>query len=345
LEAPAPTLSVVIVAHRSISALRRTLPALVPQLGADDELIVVDNASGDGLESELAALAPKAKLIANATNAGFAAAANQGVASAAGELVVVLNPDAAPAPGFAEGIRRPVVLGYGWDMWMGLVTCDAGARVNTNGGVVHFTGVAWAGELGAPEPGTLHRPRDVGFASGACLAIPRDTFERLGGFAEEFFLYQEDVDLSLRVRLEGGTLGVATDAVVDHDYDFDRGAAKWRYLERNRWATLLRTYPIALLLLVFPALIATDLALWPAALLGGWGGQRLRALIDTLRSTPRLLGERRSVQATRTISAGAFASALTPELSSPYLGRAGRSGFLAAILRGYWSVVLRVLGA
>ena len=133
--------------------------------------------------------------------------------------------------------------------------------------------------------------------------------------------------------------------MVDHDYDFDKGAAKWRYLERNRWATLIRTYPTALLLLVFPALIATDLALWPAALLGGWGGQRLLALADTLRSTPRLLGERRRVQATRTVGARDFASSLTPDLDSPYLGRAGRSRALAAILRGYWSVVLRALGA
>jgi len=143
----------------------------------------------------------------------------------------------------------------------------------------------------------------------------------------------------------GGRLGVVTDAVVDHDYDFDKGAAKWRYLERNRWATLIRTYPIALLLLVFPALLATDLALWPVALLGGWGRQRLLALIDTLRSTPRLLRERRNVQATRAIGAGEFASSLTPELNSPYLGRPGRSRFLGALLRGYWSLVLRALGA
>ena len=42
---------------------------------------------------------------------------------------------------------------------------------------------------------------------------------------EQFFLYHEDVDLSLRLRLAGGRLGVEPAARVDHDYEFDKGAA------------------------------------------------------------------------------------------------------------------------
>jgi len=345
--------SFVIVTHDSADALARTLPALVAELAGDDELIVVDNESSDSSAARARELAPAAAVIESGANLGYGAGNNRGAARASGELLVFLNPDAVPQPGFRDAIARPLEDDGGWSAWQGLVTADGGRIVNTRGGVVHFTALAWAGGAGEPvAPGPPaegwagHAPApEPGFVSGACLAIPRETFERLGGFAEEFFLYHEDVDLSLRARLAGGTLGVVTDAVVDHDYEFDKGAAKWRYLERNRWATLIRTYPLPLLLLVLPALLATDLALWPPALIGGWGRQRLLALTDTLRAIPRLLGERRHVQATRAVPAREFARALTPELNSPYLGRAGRSRALAALLRGYWSLVLRALGA
>ena len=129
-------------------------------------------------------------------------------------------------------------------------------------------------------------------------------------------------------------------AVVDHDYEFAKGASKWRYLERNRWSTLLRCYPGRLLLLLVPALLATELALLVAAAAGGWLPQKLTAAGETLRALPRLLRERRAVQATRTISCREFASWLTPDLDSPYLGRAGRSRPLRWALRAYWRLVL-----
>jgi GT2 family glycosyltransferase len=288
---------------------------------------------------------PRATVIESGGNLGYGGGNNLGAQRASGELLVFLNPDAVAQPGFRDAIAAPLEDGSHWGAWQGLVTAEGGRTINTRGGVVHFTGLAWAGGAGEPRADAETAGGEPGFASGACLAIPRETFAALGGFAEKFFLYHEDVDLSLRVRLAGGELGVATKAVVDHAYDFDKGSAKWRYLERNRWATVIRTYPGPLLALVFPALLATDLALWPVALLNGWGRQRLLAFTDFIRSLPRLVGERRRIRKSRAVGAGEFARHLTPALDSTYLGRAGRSHTLAALLRAYWSVVLRLLGA
>jgi hypothetical protein len=114
-------------------------------------------------------------------------------------------------------------------------------------------------------------------------------------------------------------------------------------LERNRWATIVRTYPTRLLVLVGPALLALELALWPAALAGGWAPAKARASADVLRALPRLWRERRAIQATRTVAVADFAAGLTPELSSAYLGALGRSRPLAAALRGYWALVRALL--
>ena len=333
-------LSVVVVTYNSRAAVSVTLPPLCEQLGPHDELVVVDNASADGTAVAVRALAPSATVVENERNAGFAGGAAVGARAARGDLLVFLNPDAAPAPGFLDAIGRPAADGRGWSAWMGLVTADAGRSVNTSGGVIHFTGIAWAGETGAPVPGTAGGPREVAFLSGACLAIPRETWQRLGGFDEAFFMYQEDVDLSLRLRLAGGRLGIEPAAVVDHDYAFAKGPDKWRLLERNRWATILRCYPGLVLLAVAPALAATEVALLAAAAAGGWLPQKLAATAGTLRALPRLRRERRAVQATRAISCAEFMVWLTPDLDSPFLGRAGRLRPLRWALRAYWGLAL-----
>jgi GT2 family glycosyltransferase len=329
---PAGPLSVVIVTYNSAAAMRATLPALCPQLRPDDELVVVDNGSVDDTRAAVRQLAPDAVVIESPGNVGFAAGANAGARAARGELLVILNPDAVPAAGFVDAIRSPA---GDWAAWMGLVR--AGDGVNSSGGIVHYTGIAWAGQA------TPAGAREVAFLSGACLAIPRATFLAAGGFAEPYFMYQEDVELSLRLRLAGEQLGVEPAAVVHHDYEFAKGPDKWRLLERNRWATIVRCYPGRLLVLLAPALAATELALLVVAAAGGWLPQKLAAAGETLRTLPRLLRERRSVQAERTITAADFAAALTPDLDSPFLGRAGRSRLLRALLRGYWLLVRALL--
>jgi GT2 family glycosyltransferase len=336
---------VVIVTHDSRAAIARTVPAVVAQLRDGDELIVADNASADGTPALVRELAPAAIVVETGANHGFAVACNRGAEAAGGDLLCLLNPDAVPQEGWRDAIERPLREGRGWDAWQALVTADGGRIVNTRGGVVHFTGIAWAGGAGEPVGSDEEASLEPGFASGACLAIPRDTYVAAGGMPEEFFLYHEDVDLALRLRLAGGRIGVEPDARVDHEYEFAKGPAKWRYLERNRWATLVRTYPAALLGVLAPALLLTELALLPIALVGGWLPQKLAAWGDTLRSLPRLLRERRSIQATRSIGAGEFAASLRPELDSAYLGAAGRSRLLRAGLRAYWRAALFLLGA
>lgn len=333
-----PRVSVLVVTFESASVLPALLAALARERRDGDELIVVDNGSTDA--SATLARDAGARVIVNPANRGFAAAANQAAAAASGDVLVLLNPDAVPEAGFREAIVRPGL--EGWDLWMGLVL--DGDVVNTSGGVVHFTGIAWAGEAGAPAPPPgVGGQRTVGFASGACLALPRRAWEALGGFSPEFFMYHEDVDLSLRMRLIGGRVGVDPAARVHHDYTFAKGPAKWRALERNRWATILRTYPTPLLAAVAPALVALELALWTAALAAGWGREKALATADVVRALPRLARERRAIQATCTVSVARFAAGLTAELSSPYLGALARSRALALVLRAYWWGVRRLL--
>lgn len=338
-----PRLSVLIVAWNNQAELAHSLPAVSRELDEGDELIVFDNASRDDTAAVVAELAPQARLIRGERNLGFAGGCNEAATRARGDLLVILNPDATPRAGFGAAIRRPWEEGRGWAAWQGLVAAGDGTTINSAGNPIHFTGIVWAGGHGQPLADAPAAATEVASLSGACLAIPRRGWEEVGGFPSEFFLYHEDVDLSLRLRLRGGVLGIEPAAVVDHDYEFDGNSQKWRWLERNRWSFLIRSYPGPLLALVAPALLLTELALLPAALAGGWGRQKLGADADVLRGLPRLLRQRRRIQAERVVDAAAFATWLTPDLDSPFIPAPARSALARALLRAYWRLVRRAL--
>jgi N-acetylglucosaminyl-diphospho-decaprenol L-rhamnosyltransferase len=338
-----PSVSVLIVAWNSRAELRRTLPPLLAELRDGDELIVVDNDSPDDSAAVVAELAPRAKLVTMGRNRGFAGGANAGAGAATGDLLVILNPDAMPLPGWGEAIRRPWLDGRGWSAWQALVAGADGTTINSARNPVHFTGIVWSGmhdEPIAAAPG----PSEVVSISGACLVVPLEVWRRIGGFAPKFFMYHEDVDLALRLRLAGETPGIEPAAVVAHDYEFTASAGnKWRWMERNRLATLIRLYPGSLLLLLAPALLATEVALLAASVAGGWGGQKLRANAEVLIWLPRLLGERRAIRRERRISAADFAAALTPDLDSPFIPEIARSLPARLALRTYWRLVRALL--
>jgi GT2 family glycosyltransferase len=220
---------------------------------------------------------------------------------------------------------------------------DGGARINTAGNVAHFVGVSWAGGVGRPVADAPAEPEEVAFASGAALVVRRDAWEQVGGFDERYFMYCEDLDLSLRLRLRGWEVGIAPAARVEHDYAFDKGARKWFLLERNRWWTILADYPTALLALVMPALLLTELALLGVAARGGWLRQKLLAAFAVLRTLPATLARRRAVQDGSSVSPRELARHLTADLDNPYLGPLAEVGWLASAQRAYWAGVRRLL--
>ena len=192
---------------------------------------------------------------------------------------------------------------------------------------MHFTGIAWAGGAGEPVDSSCRRRAwrvgRAGFVSGACLAIPPRALRRRSAACPN---RSSSTTRTSTSRCACGCAAAARGgaaARVDHGYEFDKGAAKWRYLERNRWATLIRTYPAALLALLMPALLATELALLVVSAAGGWLPQKLRAYAETARSLPRLLRERREIQATRGDQRRRVRAGLTASLDSALPRRRG----------------------
>jgi hypothetical protein len=337
-------LAVVVVTHESTGVLPPMLRALVPQLAADDELVVVDCGSSDEPGALLRELAPAARLIELGENRGFAGGASVGAEASTAPLLLFLNPDAVPSPGCLDALRAAADAQPRWGAWQALVLLPGGAHVNTRGGVVHFLGFGWAGGHDEPAAAVPEEPVEVGFASGAAMTLRRSAWQEVGGFEPAFFMYGEDLDLSLRLRLAGWGVGMVPAARVEHDYEFAKGDYKWFHLERNRWWAVIGVYPGPLLALLAPALLLSELALLAVAARGGWLRAKLRAQAAVLRTLPMALRRRRAIQARRRDGAGGFAAGLSASLDSPYLGPAAEVPGVRALQEGYWRAVRGAIG-
>ncbi|HEY1689699.1 MAG TPA: glycosyltransferase family 2 protein [Solirubrobacteraceae bacterium] len=331
-------IAIVVVTHGSAEHMASLASAVQAQLRDRDEFVIVDNASNDGTP-DIARSLTRATVIESGQNLGFAGGCHVGAQATNAPLLLFLNPDCRMQPGCLERLREAARIHPEWSAWQAVVMLDE-ARINTSGGVVHFLGIGWAGDCEASISALPDDDQEVAFPSGAAMVVRREAWLALKGMDPTYFMYGEDLDFGLRLWLAGHRVGLAQAARAVHGYEFDKGSYKWFYLERNRWRTLLSVYPASLLLLLAPALLASELGLLVIAARGGWLGSKLRALVAAAAELPHTLVRRRAVQSTRQIGAAEFAAHLTASLDSPYLETAGSVRCLQA---AYWRLVRRAM--
>jgi GT2 family glycosyltransferase/Tfp pilus assembly protein PilF len=206
--------SIVILTHNNLADTRACLASIRQHTPQPHEIIVVDNGSTDGTVEALRRV-PGLRLIANATNIGFAAGCNQGLAVARGDFVVLLNNDTLVTPGWLAAMLRAMAE----RPTLGLV----GPRSNNVAGVQRVPEAAegypeglerFAATFCAAHAGQATLvPRVIGF----CMLIRRAVIQRIGGLDERFGTGNlEDDDYCLRARLAGFELAVVHDSYVHH---------------------------------------------------------------------------------------------------------------------------------
>ncbi len=334
-------IAVVVVTYRSSEHLPAFSAALVPQLRDDDELVVVDNASGDETAELAAGLHERIRVIETGENLGFAGGCHAGASGTRSPLLLFLNPDSEPHPDCLDQLRKAARAHPGWGAWQAAVMLDD-EHINTSGEIVHYLGIGWAGECGRPASALPSHDREVAAPSGAAMMVRRSDWLALGGMKQEYFMYSEDLDFGLRLWLSGRGVGLVPGARVNHNYDFEKGSYKWFWMERNRWRTVLSVYPAPLLALLAPALLAAEIGLLVIAARQGWLMPKLRAQVAVLGDLPTSLRRRREAQAHRRVSATQFGARLTSSLDSPYLD-AAQHPFLRVPQALYWSLAQRAL--
>lgn len=230
-------ISIVVTNFNGLKIIQKSLPLIIANRGPAHELIFADDASTDAslvYVRQLQKQYPFIKIISHPHNVGFAANSNAAVKAAVGDLVVLLNSDIHPQPGFITAclshFRDPQVFGVG--------LCEIN---NPN-----WARIFWREGYLQYEPGTkIDQPHISAWVSGGSSIVRRSLFLKLGGFDEIYEpFYSEDLDLGYRAWKSGYKLLWEPKAKVIHKHEATISKFPRRFTdyvkERNRLLTVWR---------------------------------------------------------------------------------------------------------
>ncbi len=292
-----PAFTVIIVNYDGGAFLQKAVDSLKAQTFSDFELILVDNASSDGSAGrvDLSGL-PSAQLICNSENTGFAAANNLAASQAAGQWLVMLNPDSVADPGWLAALAGAVAAHPGCASFTSAQFRLGEPGILDGAGDAYFVfGIPWRGGFGRPAS-ELPGPGWCFSACGASSMYSARHYREAGGLDERFFCYCEDVDLGFRLQLMGHDCRFVPGAIIHHAGSGISGRTSPFTIyhgTRNRLWTYAKNMPSALFWLTLPGHAALSLYLLVRSAFTPRFSPMLRGLKDGIAALPRLRREPR----------------------------------------------------
>jgi N-acetylglucosaminyl-diphospho-decaprenol L-rhamnosyltransferase len=220
-------LSIIIVNWNTRDLLSQCLESVYDTVSdLSFEVIVVDNGSVDGSQAMLRDQFPRACLIQNHENIGFAKANNQALAVSKGRYALLLNSDALLLANAAQAMldlakvkpRAGIVGAY-------LLNADGSFQASYTPFPnlwQEFLILSGLGRIVSDHCYPSHGPEEdkgpqrVDYVEGACMLVRREAFEDVGGLDEGYFMYAEEVDWCYAMREKGWQVWYQPAAKVIH---------------------------------------------------------------------------------------------------------------------------------
>lgn len=215
--------AVVILNWNGKALLEKFLPTVV-KYSAGAAVYVADNASTDGSVGFVSENFPTVNIIRNHMNAGYAKGYNDALKSISADLFVLLNSDVE----VTENWLWPVISVF--SKYPATVAAQPKILDYKNRDYFEYAGAAggFIDKYGYPycrgrifdtlekDTGQYNDSSQIFWASGACLFVRAEAFWQAGGFDEDYFAHQEEIDLCWRLQSKGGTVRYVGASSVYH---------------------------------------------------------------------------------------------------------------------------------
>jgi GT2 family glycosyltransferase len=311
----APEISVIVVNFNGKHLLKTCLESIHNQSLKNLEIIIVDNASTDGSVEYMRNLFPDINVLSLSENSGFAKANKEGLKTAHGDYIMLLNNDIEASQRCIQnlyeamdahpdvGICASKMIVYGQD------TIDSAG----DGFITSLKGY----KRGEGLPSDLYNSEEYifGACAGAALYRRKMLYE-IGFLDEDFFLIHEDSDFNFRAQLSGWKTFYVPSAVVYHKVRSSIGSMSDNevyHTLRNIEFVRIKNIPVGLFIRCLPGfIIGTVSEFLYYALKHGKPGLFLKAKKDALKKLRPMLEKRKEIMKLKKVDTGYLLSIMTP---------------------------------
>lgn len=306
--------SVIVLNWNGKHFLEDCLDSLRGQTFKEFETILVDNGSTDGSVEYVSERFPKVDVIPLPANVGFAEGNNIGILAAKGDYIALLNNDTRADPSWLAALKSAL------DSHDDIGSCaskmlfyDRPDIINAAGDMYYSCGVASQRGCLQRDGEDFSRPEYVFGACAGAAMYRRAMLDDIGLFDEDFFAYNEDVDLSFRAQLMGYKCLFVPEAIVYHHSGGTSGhhsRMAFYLTRRNSMDVVTKNLPGTLLARNLPLILFHHLAgdLWH--IFSGRGKETVRSRLENVKNLRKTLRKRRQIQGQRRVSTRYIASLL-----------------------------------
>lgn len=297
---------VLVLGYKAIRYLDECIVSLTKQTYKNFEIWFGDNNSNDGSIGYLNKNFPKVKTFQFKENGGYAGGNNKLIKKAfenEADFCLVLNADTKSdqnlicelVNSYEEssennkvGLIQPLVMLY-----------DKPEKINSAGNVIHYLGFGYCG--GYMSDKIPKNDKEIISVSGTAMLIPREYYESVGLFDEEFFMYNEDQDYSWRGLMMGYKHFLSVKSKIWHKYSFSKNENKWYHSEKNRLMMILKNYEKKTLLKLIPIIIFNEVAMLVYSLFDGWFFKKIKSYVFLFKNIEKIKNKRKNIQSTRSV--------------------------------------------
>lgn len=197
-----PKVFIVILNYNGKEVIRRCLSSVFKAEYPNFEVVVVDNCSTDGSFETVKTRFGKAGVIRNQANLGFSAGNNIGIRFALermADYVLLLNNDTEVEKDFLLKLVEAAEANTRAGIISPVIFDSLSRQIWFSGGVIDW----WRMKASHCRDADAAEYRESQFISGCAMLVKAGVFKKIGLLDEDFFLYWEDVDFSLRARMAG----------------------------------------------------------------------------------------------------------------------------------------------